>query len=319
MNEQTYLSSQAELDALCESALDAGRLLRAELGKRDAPLSEMLTKALTAMSLLGSGSLPSSYRHLPQAFHDFARASNAKSAATAQLAARALVASSFTHPRNMRAVNLPPSILPLYAREFRRILETIRDEGTTIALTEDRWRKNLSILVGRLIPVGAEFADVGSGLPRSTLMRGSFIQRLRVLRCVMTGARGFRPMLELHAHPDSLDDFNPNGWLASYKRLAEILAINPGYKGVIASSWFRDPALSQISPRLSYLREYPETHGALMVKVGTDKEGRSGALTRSPTRRSLFEQGRYIPAIYLMIWPRRTMLAWAGISGEAID
>jgi hypothetical protein len=319
MTQRQYLSWQTELETLCKSARDAGEHFRAALGKQDGHLCEMLGLTLTAVSSQQAGSEAVSYRHLPAPVQTFARASAAATAGTAQLAARALLALSVTHPRSMRALSLPPSVLPLYLREFRRILEAIHEDRMDIDLFEDRWRKNLAILHGRLIPVGAEFADIGSGLPRSTLLRGSFVQRLRVLRCVMTQTRGFKPMLELHAHPDSLDDFSPGGWLESYKRLAEILAINPEYKGVIASSWFRDPVLSNISPRLSYLREYPEAHGASMVKLGMDRDGSSGALARSPTRRSLFEQGQYVPAIYLMIWPREAMLAWARDNGATID
>lgn len=319
MNEQASRAPTFQLQALCESALDTGRSLKAELAKQDARLSKMLDDALACICAKEEGAKRSGYRQLPPAIERLIGASSATTPNPARLAKRALLALSFTHPRDLRTVALPDSILPLYVRELRRILEAIRDEGRDIDLAEDRWRKNLAILDGRLIPVGAEFADVGSGLPRNTLLRDSVATRLRVLRCVMTQTHGFKPMLELHAHPDSLDDFNPAGWLQSYKRLAEILAINPEYKGVIASSWFRDPILTRISPRLSYLREYPESYGALMVRLGEDRDGSSGALARSPTRRSLFEQGGYVPVIYLMIWPREKMLAWARGLGETID
>ncbi len=319
MNQRQHLSWQTELETLCESARVAGDCFRTELGRRDTHLSKMLSAALAATSFQGPGSRPPSYRQLPTVVQALLQTSGNTTEGAAQLAVRAFLTLSFADPRSMRSVELPRSVLPLYAREFRRILKAIHHDTKDIDLSDDRWRKNLAILQGRLIPVGAEFADIGSGLPRSTLLRDSFVQRLRVLRCVMTQTHGFKPMLELHAHPDSLDDFNPDGWLASYRRLAEILALNSTYKGVIASSWFRDPVLSRISPRLSYLRDYPQAHGALMVKIGMDEDGRSGALARSPTRRALFEQGRYVPTIYLMIWPRETMLAWARENGATID
>lgn len=218
-------------------------------------------------------------------------------------------------PAPAPGIHLPESVAALYPRELSRILEALRAEGSRVDLGQDRWRKNLAILEGRLIPVGAEFADVGAGLPRSLLLKGNWRQRLKTLACVLSGTRGFRPMFELHAHPDSLADFHPDGWLATYRRLAELLACNPHYKGVMAASWFRDPALVQISPRLRYLREYPERHGALMLDVGRDMAGTSGALARSPTRRQLFAEGRYVPTIYLMIWPRPALLAWAKNEG----
>jgi hypothetical protein len=158
--------------------------------------------------------------------------------------------------------------------------------------------------------VGAEFADPSSGIPRSTLLRGGIGQSRRLAATIAFETHGLRPCLELHTHPDSLEDFNVEGWERTYHRLAELMVENPQFKAVIASSWFRDPALAAISPRLGYLREVPCGRGAKLFVTGRDDRGTSGALARSPTRRRLFECGQYVPTIHLLVWPRSALLGW---------
>jgi hypothetical protein len=68
--------------------------------------------------------------------------------------------------------------------------------------------------------------------------------------------------------------------------------------------------LASISPHLTYLREVPEDNGAAIFFVEADPQGRSGALTKSPTRQRLFQEGKYLPKIYMRVWPRQAMLDW---------
>lgn len=224
--------------------------------------------------------------------------------------ARYWLASLIATPPENISIALPAIVETLQKAEFQRILTELEDEYAQVDIETDRWKKNLAILLHQLIPVGAEFAALGSGIPRRMLLRGSIQQRLRFLRTVASETYGFRPFFELHAHPDSLEAFHPDGWVDTYHCLAEALLLNPKYKGVMASSWFRDPALRIISPRLAYLREYPEQHGAHMFLIGDDTDGTSGALARSPTRQRLYKEGRYVPRIYMMVWPRSALLNW---------
>jgi hypothetical protein len=208
------------------------------------------------------------------------------------------------------SLRIPPSIEALYPTQLERILAAVEDHDAVVDLGTDPWRKNLRILSGDLLPMGAEFADPLSGIPRSTLLRGGVGQSLRLAATIAFETRGFRPCLELHAHPDYLEEFNVQGWEQTYHRLAELLEANPQFKAVIASSWFRDPALAAISPRLGYLRDFPCRRGARLFVTGRDERGTSGALARSPTRRRLFENGQYVPTIHLLVWPRSALLAW---------
>jgi len=207
-------------------------------------------------------------------------------------------------------LRLPTSIEALYPAQLERSLAAVENRESVIDLDTDPWRKNLLILSGGLVPVGAEFADPCSGIPRSTLLRGGAGQSLKLAATVAFETHGFRPCIELHAHPDVLEEFTVEGWERTYHRLAELLEQNPQFKAIIASSWFRDPALAAISPRLAYLREVPCRGGARLFVTGRDEQGTSGALARSPTRRRLFERGGYVPTIHLLVWARSALLAW---------
>ncbi len=206
---------------------------------------------------------------------------------------------------------LPDSVAALYPRELKRIMSQLDTcESRFFRFECDAFVKDLSILKHRLIPVGAEYADPYSGVPRSLLFKGGARQLYKGIRACLVQAGGFWPFLELHAHILALEDFNPAGWRKTYVRLAELLELNPRFRGVTSSSWFLDPALEGISPHLSYLRREPEAQGATILFSSIDREGKSGALAKSSSRRRLFNEGRYIPTVYTRVWPRSELIAW---------
>ncbi len=215
----------------------------------------------------------------------------------------------------------PPSILELYDGELRRLEDICTAQNDDYFRFEnDLYRKDLAILLRRLIPFGAEFATPYSGIPRSLLVRAGAKQAIRFLQ-VLAASRGASPFLELHMHPGSSSEFTPSGWIECYERLADFLAFNPEFLGVQSTSWFLDPALKKISPRLAYLREVPEQCGACILFAGADKEGKSGALAKSPTRLKLYESGEYQPRLYTRIWPRIRILQrhWRSLADDTAN
>ena len=74
-------------------------------------------------------------------------------------------------------------------------------------------------------------------------------------------------------HTDSNDpllmaDFNDEGWTRFFRRTAMLLQSN-SVMGVIGASWFYDPALREVSPRLTYLRSLILDNGGISMKLGT--------------------------------------------------
>jgi len=210
--------------------------------------------------------------------------------------------------------SLPSTIVKLYDRELQRIQTQLdKLDLNFYRLSNDSFVKDLAILTHRLIPVGAEYACPSSGVPRSLLFKRGIAQFFKVVNtCVLEGG-GFSPYFELHTHTAALDDFNQQGWIQTYVRLAELLEYNSSVKGVFSSSWFLDPALVKVSPHLNYLRLQSEETGAVLLFSCYDKEGISGVLEKSQTRRKLFQQGVYIPAIYSRIWTRDKLILWKNL------
>jgi hypothetical protein len=117
------------------------------------------------------------------------------------------------------------------------------------------------------------------------------------------------PFYQYHTHLSTLEDFNPAGFDAFYIRVAELLKLNPDVRGLFVSSWFVDPVLEVISPHLAYLRTRPMQHGAKLFVVGPDDSG--SAISKSATRRKLYEEGKYKPMACTLVWLRQQLIAWA--------
>jgi hypothetical protein len=199
----------------------------------------------------------------------------------------------------------------MYRRELGRMLaHAVARSAYLSDIDSDGVRKDLALLAGRLIPIGAGVATPGSGMARSTAWQGDLSQALRFIR-VMARSGGAQSWLEIHTHTDSLSEFNPDGWERTYRRCAEWLRANPAWRGVCRASWFLDPGLRSISPNLNYMADLPLGGGADLFFVQNDTLGTSGALQTSQRRRQLFASGQYVPRIHLMAWPRQALLHWA--------
>jgi hypothetical protein len=121
-----------------------------------------------------------------------------------------------------------------------------------------------------------------------------------------------------HLDLRAMKEFTPEGWTASFARIAELLEQNPSVRGVAGVAWFYDPQLARVSPRLSYIGQTPVRHGAFLVRMKTASHDIENALARSPARKKLYERGEYSPACYLIGWPRRELLEWGvRLKGDA--
>lgn len=77
-------------------------------------------------------------------------------------------------------------------------------------------------------------------------------------------------------------------------------------------SWFYDPQLDEVSPRLKYLRDVPLAGGARLVPVGASPASVALATATSVTRRDLYALGKYTPISNALVWSRRDMLKTHG-------
>ena len=207
---------------------------------------------------------------------------------------------------------IPDAVVPELGIEAMRIL---RQEDSSIE--DDVFRKDLSICLLLSFPCVAQVVEQTGGIPLRALTTGGIGQAARMVRHLT--ATGWRkgPYLEIHTHTPMLPGFTPKGWDQCYMLVAELLKQRPDCLGMVGGSWFYDPALAEVSPRLRYLAETPIDGGAFRVRLGTSEEDAELATATSATRRTLVEEGKYVPTRWLLIWPRKALLNWAAARAGA--
>lgn len=219
-------------------------------------------------------------------------------------------------PVRVKKLNIPPSIMEMFKVEFERIFQIIeKDESFIFDWSNDLFAKDMGICTLRLIPAGAQLVEI-SGVPRRVLFDDprKIIQNLWFF---IFKTRGFKPFYEIHTHLGNLSEFHPDGWHRCYVRIGELLRMNPKIKGMQGGSWFYDPALSEISPRLEYLRSVPCSNGAKIFFL-QEEGGSSSALSKSETRKQLYVEGKYLPKSYLLVWARDDLIHYSERDGGEI-
>ena len=182
-------------------------------------------------------------------------------------------------------------------------LETM--ETVDYAFPGDIFCKDYRFVTMMTVPCGAQVVDLNDGVGPKTAIKLALQNPLAGVRAVRS--TWFRP----HTESRYLEEFNEAGWENCYREIAYLLKLHPKIRGMAATSWFYDPALSDISPRLEYLRKLPVDHGATLVRHATTDFDVLSATATSPTRRALYETGKYKPLCCSILWDRRDMLAWA--------
>lgn len=224
-----------------------------------------------------------------------------------RLAVTALMKESLREIKNKA---LPASVIALYREWFVRIFEDLsRLEDTYYDHSKDFFRRDLAVAALNLIPIG--FLAEISGLELKKFLSCSpALVPARLLTIAAIG--GWRPFYYIHLEMRYLKKyFNPKGWNFNYRRIAELLEMNPRIKGIAGSSWFYDPKLQEISPHLAYIRKVPQAYGAHIFEIEATEQTKRLATANSPLRMKLFLEGKYKPSQYILIWPRGGILRWA--------
>lgn len=209
-----------------------------------------------------------------------------------------------------RYAALPARVKVQQLKQFKRMANDTAPDAEWLSLDHDLFRKDFGLALVRLYAAGSRLVDPRCGVPRSLLLRGTPRDWLRCMTTLVE-LGGFRPYFQVHTHTFMLDSFNVEGSNELYRCCAELYDLHPEVLGAFGASWFYDPAVSSVSPRLSYLREIPESGGARTLYMSTGGEALNNALAKSETRRRLYETGKYVPKIYMIIWGREKQKTWA--------
>ncbi len=215
-------------------------------------------------------------------------------------------------PARVAEQSPPPSVLAQYTAAVDRLanyLATVPDDS--YSTSSDFFQKDLDFALGESFPCGAQVVD-----PRTYFLWRSVLRALSrsgntksVFNLLRAGARG--PWFGIHTESRYLVEFNEAGWDVCYRRIADLLLHFPDVRGMMGTSWFYDPALITISPRLAYLQLRPTERGAFLIRHGTSRIDIERATQTSKTRRTLYETGEYRPTAYTLVWPRRQLIAWS--------
>ena len=217
-------------------------------------------------------------------------------------------------PDKLKLLNLPEDIKVLYNKNFKRIVEKIESEpGNCFTYLYDSFCKDLAVCSLRMIPVGARKIHLSS-ISRGFLFRKGLPQFVKRGLFVLFELGGLSPLFGMHTDSNDNDlmaEFNHEGFVRTCIRIAELLKANENVKGLFGSSWFYDPQLEVISPRLAYLSQIITKNGGKSFYAGQSEQATQDAILKSPTRRRLYKEGKYIPTIYMVVWPRKKLINWA--------
>ena len=225
---------------------------------------------------------------------------------------RALIATwALELAQRAKIADLPPEVMELYPFWLDRLAEFLT--GAEGDYDRDHWAKDVRFALTLSVPGAlSQTIDLSSPMGPGQVVRNGrdgygWTQLVAYIR-----AKGWtRPWLEVHTEARHLADFNEAGWDRAWATAAAICKRRPELAGMIGSSWFYDPPLETISPRLAYLRQNPLNGGAFIVHQGPAPIHTERASASSPTRKALIDSGEYLPRSWLVAWPRATLIPWA--------
>lgn len=218
------------------------------------------------------------------------------------------------HLVDIETIDMPYEIVDLYKKNFNRIageIETSQYKGPYL-YSNDKFCKDIALCSMRLIPVGPRKIHC-STLSKRFLLKGGISQCYNGLIFIFFDLKGFKPLYEMHTDSkdsDLLKEFNPEGFKKSYFRIAELLNKNKDIKGIFGTSWFYDPSLDNVSPRLTYVRKMLIEAGGKIFYIGSDDQAVRNSIQKSKNRRKLYQEGKYLPTNYLIVCPRRKLIEW---------
>lgn len=171
----------------------------------------------------------------------------------------------------------------------------------------DAFWKDLAIARLQFFPIKAGVVEYYSGFGFRQGLSFNLFSLAKFL--AFTFKSGRKPYYRTHLHTPVLENFSELGWQKSYLQIADMLKKNSLVKGLVRTSWYFDPKIKVISPHLSYLQDLPLKNGAWRFCLGLDQSG--CALLKSKARVRLFNEGKYKPMDYLLVWPREKIIEWS--------
>ncbi|MDH3972741.1 MAG: hypothetical protein OEV42_00560 [Deltaproteobacteria bacterium] len=204
---------------------------------------------------------------------------------------------------------LPEGVAAYLGQDFDRIVE-LADKGNAarLSFTDYPFLSYIEKLCFKSLPFGNHDVTL-SGVPRKLMFKQSLKNMLKMSFSLLSMG-GNEPLFELHYNPHRLRLFNPDGWKEVFALAAQTLKTRKEVKGLFGATWFYDPAMKEVSPELSYIRELIEKIGGAFYLAGSSEDDRKNAFFASKARKEAYEEGRYMPTSYMMIIKREALLQY---------
>lgn len=204
---------------------------------------------------------------------------------------------------------LDPEFSLHYVDAFHRILAQIEEDVSFADIGSDSFLKDLWLVRVVMIPAFAQVWWPHSGLSaKAVLGRGPAAASYVFIRC---GGRS--PFLEGHTHdPVAKAYWNEPGWREALRLAALALPALPQSRGAFGTAWFYDPALKEVTPRLSFAQDLQVGKGACRLRIGSNEAAIANATATSSERRNRYRDGSYLPTDYAIVWSRRDIAAAYG-------
>lgn len=212
---------------------------------------------------------------------------------------------------------LPSEIIDQYATTVAYIVRSLVDDDDAAygVVRSSPFDRDLRMAAGFSLPVGSQIVDLRVWAPSTFYRYRGFMTNLRAFAFVKLRLGGLGPLVRIHVDTRNLAEFNEAGRNQCYVRIAQLMLTRPQIRGMIGTSWYLDPQIQTVSPRLAYLARVPLENGAFLRIDGAGEIHTQRATARSPTRRRLVEEGKYKPQCATLIWPRKQMIKWAREQG----
>ena len=223
-----------------------------------------------------------------------------------------LMLSSLQQLQTTKAKLLPDVCVEAVEIWFDSICDQVSDDDMLLDRNSDFFKKDLAISALNLWPSHSICHYEPRVLPRGFLLSGGGRQFFNGV-CLLYGTlkNRYQSMYELHMEDRRTNPhFLEAGWESFYIEVAKRLEYEPHIAGIFAQSWFWDPVVGQQSSKMAYLRQLPESGGASFFRLHSSR-GADHIALQNKKRRKLFEQGKYTPTSYLMVWSRSALIKWA--------
>ncbi|MGF1769360.1 hypothetical protein L4D06_18505 [Enterovibrio makurazakiensis] len=208
-------------------------------------------------------------------------------------------------------VTMPTMVIDSIKEWFEYLADDIATGSYEPDVHSDLFRKDIAISALNMWPSRSICHYEPRPLPRRFLTANGIGQFVSAADMLLRKLNNRQNMYELHMEDRRTNpDFLEPGWRAFYLEIAQRLESEPHVSGIFAQSWFWDPSVIQASSKMAYLRTLPESGGASFYLLESCDDAGHVAL-QNKKRRRLFDEGKYTPKSYLMIWPRDDIVRWA--------